>query len=106
MYKDPQYQAKWHKKNDHKYTPARKRWQRKHILQTGGRKIRVLKRDYPEDECCELCGKEGRRLCYHHWDDTNLSLGMWICCRCHQIAHGIEDGYISKYIELKEEIEG
>lgn len=81
-------------------------WWRKHMLSTGGKKIKVLKRDYPEDECCELCRKRCRsRLQYHHWDGTNLSLGMWICISCHQFAHGVESDYLTKYIELKEEIE-
>lgn len=87
------------------FSAHRKRYRRKHMLTTGGRHFRVLKRDYPEDDCCELCGRKTIKIDYHHWDETNLGIGMWLCYRCHIFAHGVEDGYLIKYMELKEEIE-
>jgi len=68
------------------------------------RKITGLnKRPYPR--CCELCGREGYRLYYHHWDSTNLNLGMWLCNPCHQFAEGVDKNYVPKYKQLKIGIE-
>ncbi len=105
-YKDPEYMNNWRKENRQKYNATFRRWSRTHILHTNGRNIRILKRNYPEDDCCELCGiRTSRCLRYHHWDDTDLGIGMWICSKCHNFAHGIEDGYLARYIELKKRIE-
>ena len=59
---------------------------------------------------CELCTVEGR-LGYHHWDDNNPSLGIWICIRCHQFVEFVEDmnsgqalPYMKRYLELKEKV--
>jgi hypothetical protein len=48
------------------------------------------KRAYPKDDACELCGKKGKRLGYHHWDDDNLHLGIWCCMRCHRMCHTVD----------------
>lgn len=54
------------------------------------------KRDYPKDRKCELCGAEGKNkrridpLDYHHWDDKNISKGMWLCQKCHRRVEGWE----------------
>lgn len=70
------------------------------------------KRPYPNDNKCEICNRvmvidkpHGRHLNYHHWDHDNLNKGMWICNRCHRVAEGIERGYHTIYIELKNRIE-
>ena len=48
------------------------------------------KRPYPEDCLCETCGiKRVRGLNYHHWDDSDFSLGLWVCFRCHMVIHTI-----------------
>ena len=56
---------------------------------------------------CELCGKTVR-LNYHHWDDTQINKGLWLCARCHVLAevvdhmHDAEDKYLS--LKKQEEI--
>lgn len=66
--------------------------------------ISVRKRPYPAGDTCELCGRESRRLCYHHWDDTHPEWGMWLCNLCHIKAEFIEAGKDVAYRELKEVI--
>lgn len=53
----------------------------------------------------ELCNNSGRRLYYHHWDDNNMNMGMWICGHCHTFAEWVEKGWSMKYQKLKETIE-
>ncbi len=38
---------------------------------------------------CEVCGMESVKsgdLAYHHWDDSDPSMGMWLCHMCHGMA--------------------
>lgn len=70
-------------------------WERSHRVTTSNnKKIYGNKRPYPKDGHCELCFEKpiihayrqhGRstRLVYHHWDDSDLSKGLWICPSCH-----------------------
>lgn len=88
---------------------------RKHSLAQGTKVIYGLnKRDYPEDERCELCDnkrEKNRRLVYHHWDDDNLNYGIWICnYRCHRIVEAMDkigaiefEQYVQKIIKYYEE---
>jgi len=68
-------------------------------------KFRVRKR--PKTSQCELCGDPiVTRWNWHHWDDTCLELGIWVCYRCHCFVGGIDAGlgpsHIDKYLALKE----
>lgn len=57
-----------------------------------GNIIRGLnKRLYPEGNICELCNKEARCLGYHHWDDNEPSIGIYVCTTCHRVAESIEN---------------
>jgi len=69
-----------------------KEYSRKHLIEAGdGKYLKGIKRDYPTDEKCEICNIfTPPPLNYHHWDDTNLMKGIWICGRCHLIAEGVE----------------
>lgn len=72
-------------------------------------RIKVQKRLYPTDNKCEICGKEAKRLVYHHWLIKNdKAYGLWVCGKCHWVAEVIEqklyDNYAQKYIDLKEKI--
>lgn len=58
------------------------------------------KRDYPNDEKCEVC-KEKVHLVYHHWDNSNFAKGMWICTKCHVAAHWLEKYTSNIYYDLK-----
>lgn len=57
----------------------------------------------PKPKSCELCGRSSE-LVYHHWDNTNLLLGMWVCRACHSIIRHIEDGLVGMYLKLKDDI--
>lgn len=39
---------------------------------------------------CELCHKDSGHLCYHHWDNSNPSMGLWICNPCNLFAEAID----------------
>lgn len=69
-------------------------------LGVNGKSVRVDKRERPND-ICEICGNHSIRLCYHHWDDSKLELGIWVCMFCHHMCEGIEKGLHIKYQELK-----
>lgn len=70
---------------------------RKHFLTTtiNGEKVRliVLKRDYPLNSCCELCGiSKPKKLVYHHWRIENKkAYGLWVCYpQCHILTEALE----------------
>ena len=55
-------------------------------------RLKVLgKRPRPDDKC-ELCGKEIKRLNYHHWDASDFSKGLWVCTTCHWVCEGVDHG--------------
>ena len=71
----------------------------------GGRHgpFKALKRLRPDS--CELCELPKDLLQWHHWDDSNLSLGLWLCVPCHRFAEGMDvRGLAGKYLRLKEKI--
>lgn len=61
------------------------------------------KREYPTDDSCEIC-HEKKRLAYHHWDDNDLSKGMWICVLCHTAVHWMDRHSVDEYYSLKKRI--
>ena len=92
-----------------------KTFRRNHMIQTqttkrGGRRNRffimgVIKRTYPENSLCEICGKISKKLGYHHWDDSNPSQGIWVCTSCHAGCNFWEkSNFYARYIELKNRI--
>ncbi len=84
-------------------------YNRKNILTTGGKHIRVRKREYPEGNVCELCNEVSQRLEYHHWSDEAPQFGLWLCPPCHKAADVFERGSIDKldkYYQLKKIVEG
>jgi hypothetical protein len=84
-----------------------KEYRRKSLIQTGGKIIHVPnKRTYPKDCRCEICDKTCKRVVYHHWDDRNPSNGIWVCSACHSFVERFEAGFLKKYLELKEKIQG
>lgn len=80
------------RKNPEHYRKRQRDYQRKYRIGQNGKDIRGVKnkRGYPKDESCEVCKRNGKRLVYHHWDDSDFSQGMWICNRCHVAAHWLE----------------
>jgi len=94
----------WGKKNRTKLR-GKERMSR---LSVNGKRIRIKKRVYPNNQICELCHKVKKRLGYHHWDDDKPEFGMWICIRCHHFVETLEeysDKIVKEYNTLKEEIE-
>lgn len=81
-------------------------------LDSSGKQITLTghKRQYPLDEKCEICNTFiPKCLNYHHWDDTNIPKGMWLCSKCHIISNGIEEylqntEFFKKYLELRKQI--
>lgn len=80
-------------------------------LTTGGKRyIGLSKRPYPLNGKCEICNIELDQYDYHHWDDNNLSLGIWVCKSCDYLAEGIDEidknpWKVDIYRRLKEEVE-
>ena len=53
---------------------------------------------------CELCGKLTTKLVWHHWDDSNSSLGFWACHRCNIRVELYDQHLIDRYLSLKEQV--
>jgi len=92
---NPEYRN-WRNKRKRDYN-------RKNILHTTingeSKNIKVKKRPRPEE--CELCNRSQPRLSWHHWDDSNLGLGLWLCIPCHTGVEFLESSRAAKYSELK-----
>ena len=64
----------------------------------------LKKRPYPGH--CEMCKKTAPRLSYHHWDDSRMSMGIWLCSNCHWFVEGYEKGAnLKTYLTLKTQLE-
>lgn len=68
------------------------------------------KRPYPLNGRCEICIAPLTKYDYHHWDDNNPSLGIWVCASCDYLAEGLDEmdrspWKVEVYRRLKEEIE-
>lgn len=119
------YQAKWRAKNLH-YVQQRNReykrrnpekylkWKenakihaRKHCICSSNNKVfkGLNKRPYPEGKGCEICQRQDKHLVYHHWNDNNPSLGLWICKICHDMCEQIDKGLDVHYNFLKQFVE-
>ena len=89
----------------------RKEWNRLHSLTTNGIRnqgLHINKRPHPGS--CELCHKnDGKRLGYHLWDDKELSMGVWVCSKCHLIIEAFDNktgnSILPLYLNLKAKIE-
>lgn len=78
-------------------------WNRNHRVSSGGRTLSGNKRTWRET--CELCGKTPKRIEYHHWDDSCLERGVWVCKPCHRFVERVDHRWYEKWMKLKEEIE-
>lgn len=108
-----EYARKWRSKNREKFNKKCRQYHRKRVLTTSNGKFiyGLNKRDYTG--YCEVCMKTPqelgfKRLEYHHWNDDNPSIGIWICYRCHKICHVVDRGDLPRirgYIRQKELVE-
>lgn len=79
----------------------------------GGNYVHIRGNKRVRPDACELCGKPAKRLNYHHWDDSNLRRGMWVCYQCHiRVAELIDKNgldmalqLVERYVTLKTEID-
>ncbi len=99
------YIKKYYKEHKREITE----YNRLHVIHTGHDSAHrnwitgLQKRPYPDKAVCEICGRESKKLSYHHWDDKNPSLGIWICYGCHQGCNFVEKIFwVNRYIELKQ----
>jgi len=87
--------------NEHQKT-----YKRQHCHVLNGTIIKVNRR--PRLGVCELCGrlcgKLGEMLDYHHWDDSDLDTGIWLCRICHHFAERVDHDYLDRYLILKDNI--
>lgn len=96
----------WRERNlerdrEHKRRHARK-W-RLAVRENG--KIRLVRLKYPKrpyPEQCELCGRQMKRLEYHHWMDDAPWVGLWLCHWCHNFVEAIENGLLGEQIKKYE----
>ena len=81
-------------------------------MYVNGIRVPGIRRVRPE--LCEVCAGNNQLnnlLVYHHWNNSNLSQGVWVCSPCHQICeltdgyHGDRPDLQSKYLKLKESID-
>ena len=107
-----QYQHKYYMKNRERIIARDKEQRRLHCIDYGKKDKKRLvvgglnKRSYPEYGKCELCNREcNNKMGYHHWDDTNLSKGIWICHICHSFAERVDSGFVDIYLNKKDSIE-
>jgi hypothetical protein len=89
-------------KEEHKKRCSK--WARQHKV--NGITVSIPKRPYPENGACELCGRKGKRLGYHHWDDERRYIGIWCCMRCHRMCHTVDgwevdEAVVTAYKELR-----
>jgi len=77
-------------------------------VEINGKKVRVkVDREKPRPKACELCHKEAKRfgLNWHHWEDTNPGIGLWLCnFPCHGFVEGVDVGLKAEdYLRLKDQ---
>jgi hypothetical protein len=82
-------------------------WYRKHEIACDGNKsLYGNKRDFPKNNKCEICHKEfiGYKYSYHHWNDRDISKGIWCHNNCHTLAEKVDNNLDLVYRKLKETI--
>ncbi len=103
---------KWHAEHPDYNTSYHRAYARKNklTLHRDGKRVVVQVRKRWRPEWCELCKEWSNRLDYHHWDDENPSLGLWLCTRCHRFAEAMDrqdrELLMDRYLFLKSRVEG
>jgi len=86
---DPQHynkRASYYKRHAAITSQRRREW-------LGGQFTGLNKRPYPN--ACELCKERipahlMKQLVYHHWDDSEPSMGIWVHQQCHHICEAVD----------------
>jgi hypothetical protein len=99
---------KWRIKNREKERTRIRELGRKHYLNqwVNGKLVKKRCNKRPWTQICEVCGSDIGLRAYHHWDDTKLDNGMWLCRYCHIFAEKVDAGLVQKYLNLKGDIDG
>ena len=103
LFQDPVFRDKyriWHRKSMRKL--------RLGTIINGKFVLVKVKNKRPRPSFCELCHKEKKVLGYHHWNNDNLAMGIWLCLRCHNFVEVIDSEgveFLWKYLGKKEVIE-
>ena len=90
-----------------RYFAAHRRFQQQNYIgrraADGGREVVRIAGKRPRPDHCEMCDATPKRLVYHHWNDDDYSLGLWVCQGCHNVAHTWEDKRLrmARYRALK-----
>lgn len=58
----------------------------------------------PKPDKCPLCGDGTGRFYWHHWDDNNLRLGVWLCPHCNTIVELEDRDLVQRYRRLKRKL--
>lgn len=79
-------------------------YRRKYIVRsTDNKYLKGKKR--PWTSTCEMCEKQPKLLGYHHWDDEDISKGVWVCPPCHVKIEAIDNPeLVKKWRDLKARI--
>ena len=86
--------------NSEKWKAYQREYMRTKVLRTHGKTFYgIAKRPYTG--ICELCRRVGRTLGYHHWDDSRLAIGLWLCRPCHTTGHWLDSNSPESYFSLK-----
>ena len=87
-------------------------WRRRRRITTSdgkGGQIHLIGEKRPYTDKCEICGRPPKTLLhYHHWDNSNLLKGLWLCPTCHHAITVIESygqAVYGKYIIIKDLVE-
>ena len=101
----PEKLKRWRERSDARKLANRdnnKANRRQHQLTVDGKVLRNINKR-PRPDYCEICHKYRNRLEWHHWDDKEPELGLWLCIRCHAGVEFIEQGKDKVYLTLKED---
>lgn len=100
------YGKKYYEKNKEKIIEKiRKHCRHQHLTASiDGKSTRLLKLNKRKwTGYCELCKREIKRyLHYHHWNNKNFNIGLWLCIHCHRFAEVVDKEIkVSDYKRLK-----
>lgn len=99
----------YHKKYRQNHLQEKRDYYRNHVLASPKLPKRVYglhKRPYFGH--CEICGKSQTHPGYHHWNNENPSLGVWVCMKCHWIVESLDNPEFQRlakiYLNMKEHL--
>lgn len=99
------WRHEYYLKNIEKIRKVNLEYSRQHRLGcNGGKYYNGLNKRQRPDDICEVCNRKVHKLDYHHWDDSNLNVGIWVCPSCHRMCEQIDKGFDSAYKIKRQQI--